>query len=77
MTKTISPQDFEKSLTKLNAIVDKMQSGNLALEQSLSYFEDGVALINQCQQALQQAQQKVKILTANNKLDDFSNDNRT
>lgn len=58
-TKTI---DFEKSLDKLNALVEKMEAGNLPLETSLKHFEEGVGLIRQCQEALNKAEQKVKIL---------------
>ena len=55
--------DFEKSLQQLNQLVEKMESGNLSLEMSLQCFEEGVALIRQCQHTLQHAEQKVKILT--------------
>jgi exodeoxyribonuclease VII small subunit len=55
--------DFEKSLDTLNKLVDKMEQGNLPLEESLKHFEEGVGLIRQCQEALNNAEQKVKILT--------------
>jgi len=54
--------DFEKSLDSLNKLVDKMEQGNLPLEESLKHFEEGVGLIRQCQEALSKAEQKVKIL---------------
>ena len=56
-------EDFEKSLTKLNSIVEKMEQGELSLEQSLKYFEEGVTLIRECQNALTKAEQKVSVLT--------------
>ena len=54
--------DFEKSLDKLNKLVEKMEQGNLPLEEALKHFEEGVGLIRQCQDALNQAEQKVKVL---------------
>ena len=62
-TKKATRIDFEKSLEKLNKLVDKMEQGNLPLEESLKSFEEGVGLIRQCQEALNKAEQKVKILT--------------
>ncbi len=55
--------DFERSLTDLNKLVEEMEQGELALEQSLKHFEQGVVLIRQCQDALGKAEQKVEILT--------------
>lgn len=54
--------DFEKSLGELEAIVEKMESGDLTLEESLQQFEKGVALTRACQKALEDAEQKVKVL---------------
>ena len=59
-TKKTDGIDFEKSLEKLNKLVEKMEQGNLPLEESLKSFEDGVVLIRQCQEALDKAEQKVK-----------------
>ncbi len=58
--------DFEKSMTKLNELIEKMESPDLSLENSLKHFEEGVMLIKQCQETLMQAEQKVKILTEKN-----------
>ena len=54
--------DFEKGLDKLEQLVSRMEQGDLTLEQSLKEFESGVALTRQCQQALQDAEQKVEVL---------------
>ena len=54
--------DFEKSLEKLNKIVEKMERGDLPLEESLKFFEEGVELIRRCQKTLAEAEQKVQIL---------------
>ena len=54
--------DFEKSLADLEALVARMEAGDLSLEESLAAFEQGVGLTKQCQQALGEAQQRVQIL---------------
>lgn len=54
--------DFEKKLTRLEEIVNKMESGDLSLEDSLKMFEEGVKLSRECNQQLTQAEQKVKTL---------------
>ena len=53
---------FEESLASLEALVSKMDSGELELEQSLEAFEQGIKLIRDCQHALQTAEQKVQKL---------------
>ncbi len=53
---------FEKSLTDLEQIVNRMESGQLTLEESLAAFEKGVSLTRECQTALDQAEQKVQLL---------------
>lgn len=54
--------DFEKALTDLEAIVEKLEQGDLPLDESLKAFERGVELTRHCQVALKQAEQKVEIL---------------
>jgi exodeoxyribonuclease VII small subunit len=56
------PVDFERALGELEAIVEKMEAGNLSLEESLAYFERGIGLTRLCQKALREAEQKVRIL---------------
>ena len=58
--------DFEKSLSKLEDIVEKLESGDQSLEYSLKLFEEGIQLTRGCQQALQQAEEKITILTQKN-----------
>lgn len=57
-----SPLPFEDALKELEALVEKMEHGELSLEESLQCFERGVALTRHCQQALKEAEQKVEIL---------------
>ena len=53
---------FESSLARLEEIVRAMESGNIMLDESLSLYEEGVKLIKFCTKALDDAEQKVKIL---------------
>jgi exodeoxyribonuclease VII small subunit len=54
--------DFEKSLADLQTLVERLESGELSLEDSLTAFEQGIRLTRDCQAALSQAEQKVQIL---------------
>ena len=56
--------DFNKGLLELESIVKTMESGDLSLEDSLQYFEQGVQLTRQCQSALSAAEQKIALLSA-------------
>jgi exodeoxyribonuclease VII small subunit len=58
--------DFEKSLKLLETLVDKLEKGDLSLEDSLKNFEQGVKLTLECRQALQTAEQKISILSKEN-----------
>ena len=55
--------DFEASLGQLEQMVEQMEDGELSLEESLKAFERGVKLTRECQQALQEAEQKVQLLS--------------
>jgi exodeoxyribonuclease VII small subunit len=63
---------FEKSLKELEALVAKMEQGNLSLEESLQHFERGIRLTRTCQQALREAEQKVEILLKKSGQDDIA-----
>jgi exodeoxyribonuclease VII small subunit len=54
--------DFEQSMRDLETVVEKLEKGDLPLEEALRYFERGVALTRACQNALKAAEQKVEIL---------------
>jgi exodeoxyribonuclease VII small subunit len=60
--KRTTPPDFEQALAELEALVEKMEQGDLSLEESLQSFERGIQLTRNCQQALQEAEQKVQVL---------------
>ena len=53
---------LEKSLAELEALVEKLEGGDLSLEETLKYFERGVKLTRECQVTLKEAEQKVEIL---------------
>ncbi|MCH7695755.1 MAG: exodeoxyribonuclease VII small subunit [Proteobacteria bacterium] len=66
MSKKKTDFDFEKALVELEQLVEKMEQGELGLEESLKHFERGIALTRACQKALTEAEQKVQILLDNN-----------
>ena len=69
--------NFEAAIEDLEHIVEQMEEGDLSLEGAMLEFEKGVKLTRECQQALQQAEQKVKILLEKQgqfKLLDFAED---
>jgi exodeoxyribonuclease VII small subunit len=70
---------FEASLAELEQLVERMEQGNLPLEESLKLFERGVQLTRICQKALKDAEQKVQILLEDNgelTLKPFNDDSR-
>lgn len=58
-----APQTFEASLTELQKIVNDLEEGNLGLEPSLARFEEGIGLLRSCYRILEEAEQKIEILT--------------
>lgn len=61
-SKKESDIDFEAALEELEALVGKMETGKLSLEDSLAAFERGVNLTRQCQVALDNAKLRVDAL---------------
>ncbi len=53
---------FEESLKQLESIVAQLERGDLALEDSIRIFEEGMRLSSQCRQELDAAESKVQIL---------------
>jgi len=54
--------DFEAALAELEALVARLEGGDLPLDEALKTFERGVELTRHCQASLKSAQQKVEIL---------------
>ena len=63
MANRIEDMSFESALSRLENIVRMLESGNAALDESLSVFEEGIALVKMCNEKLEAAEQKIKILT--------------
>jgi exodeoxyribonuclease VII small subunit len=57
-----TPPDFETAMRDLEELVDRLEQGDMPLEESLAAFERGVMLTRTCQTALKDAEQKVEIL---------------
>ncbi|GGK07182.1 exodeoxyribonuclease VII small subunit [Luteimonas terricola] len=62
-TSTSPVADFEASLDSLEQLVEKMEHGDMSLEDSLAAYERGVGLYRRCQQALEEAELRVRLLT--------------
>ena len=62
MPKKPKGYDFEKALSDLEQLVERMENGDFSLEESLQAFEQGIKLTRECQRMLAQAEQKVQIL---------------
>lgn len=56
-------QTFESAMERLEDIVAGLEGGNLSLEESLAAFEEAVGLVRFCNETLEKAKQKVRILT--------------
>ena len=54
---------FEDALQRLELIVDQLEAGNLALEESLKVFEEGVGLARRCAKYLDEAEKRIEVLT--------------
>lgn len=60
------PIKFEAALDELETLVEELEEGELSLEDSLKAFERGIRLTRECQQALSEAEQKVRLLVEEN-----------
>jgi exodeoxyribonuclease VII small subunit len=73
---------FEDAIEDLEKIVERLESGELSLEDSLAAFEDGVRLIKICNQKLAEVEKKIELLVKDKDgklqlrpLDKLDNDN--
>ena len=64
MSKKQKLPSLEKALAELSTVLEKMEHGELTLEQSLEQFEQGITLIRHARSLLEQAEQKITFLTA-------------
>ena len=65
---------FEESINRLEELVDKMESGDLSLEQNLKWFEEGMDLVKTCQTHLVDADKRVQELIKPPKIEDATKD---
>ena len=70
---TFSLSQFETTIKKITAIVTQLENQQLPLEDALKQFEKGTQMITQCQQGLQQAEQRIQLLKQQ-QLDAFPHD---
>ncbi len=54
---------FEEAVEQLEGIIDRIESGEIGLEESIEHYERGVALFNRCRAILEQAEQRIEELT--------------
>jgi exodeoxyribonuclease VII small subunit len=54
--------NFEEKLTSLEAVVERLERGELSLDESVKLFEEGVKLSNACKQELEQAEGRIQLL---------------
>ena len=68
-----APKSFEAAVAELEAIVQQMESGSLPLEEALERYQRGIVLLKHCQETLESAEQRVRILEGDT-LTDFDPD---
>ena len=61
----VKKQSFEDAMARLETIVVQLEKGECGLDESLKLFEEGAKLAGQCEELLDQAEQKVNLLLAN------------
>jgi len=80
VSKKDSVYNFEDNLQELEHLVETLESGNLSLEDALVHFEQGIKKTQACQNALNTAEQRVKVLVETHSgihLEDLENNNST
>lgn len=64
--KKATPQaNFEQAMARLEEIVEKMESGDLALEDLIVRYEEGMKLVKVCQERLASAEERIEMITRN------------
>ena len=60
----MTTKTFEDSMTELETVVSQLEAGDVTLDESLNIFEKGIKLAKSCRKKLDEAEKRVKILTA-------------
>ena len=71
--KPIEEMTFEQAMAELEAVVDQLDRGEVALDESIKLYERGALLKKRCEQKLKEAEEKVAAIT----LDEDGNPNGT
>ena len=61
--KTQDDRGFEECLQSLEKVVERIESGELSLEDSLATFEEGVRLVQSCNRKLSDVERRIEVLT--------------
>ena len=61
---------FEQALVQLESIVEALEKGDVALDESMKLFEEGTKLVGKCNAMLKEAEQKVSVLQEGNNGED-------
>jgi exodeoxyribonuclease VII small subunit len=72
--KTKAPEKFEEAFERLEEIVAKLESGDVALEESLDLYTEGMTLVKFCNQKLTVAREKIEKLSAKDSEEDSGSD---
>lgn len=67
----MAKKNFESTLDKLESIVQKLEGGELGLDQSIKEFESGIQLYKDCKDYLAEAEKKIQVLTDSLKEEDY------
>lgn len=62
MSKLQKNLKFEQALSKLEAMIQKLEDGNLPLDESLKVFEEGMVLVQFCEQKLSEAEGTIEMI---------------
>lgn len=66
---------LEDALTRIETIINRLQSGKLSLQESMQEFQEGVKLVAYCNDTLEKAENKVtQLINDNNELENFDRD---
>jgi exodeoxyribonuclease VII small subunit len=60
--KELEKKKFEEALEELEKVVERLESGELSLEESLAAFEEGIGLVKFCNQKLTEVEKKIELL---------------
>jgi len=60
-----TPPTFETAMTRLEQLVEEMDSANLPLQDLITRYEEGVQLVKVCEDRLKEAEKKIEIITRN------------